>query len=78
MERPNGITRRIFSGMRVRLLLLLAVACAPLVGLIIHTASQDRRRAEIGWQRQSQKIAQQCEKRKRETGWKPQPKAVAR
>jgi signal transduction histidine kinase len=51
-------TGRMFSGLRFRLLLLVILACAPLVVLILHTAGQDRRRAVTTFGRQADKVAQ--------------------
>ncbi len=45
-------------GLRLRLLLLVLLACAPLVGLIIHTASEDRRRERNIWEQRAQRITQ--------------------
>ncbi len=40
-----------FFGLRFRLLLLVLLACAPLVGLTLHTASKERRREVAAWRR---------------------------
>jgi len=49
---------RVLFGLRFRLLLLVLLACAPLVGLTLHTASQERRQAVTDWREQSQQIMQ--------------------
>src|SRR6185312_11307038 len=46
--------RQMFSGLRWRLLLLVLLACAPLVGLSLGTASEERRRLVKGWNQRSQ------------------------
>src|SRR6267143_1464269 len=48
----------LFSGLRFRLLLLVAVVCSPLIGLTLHRAGEDRRRAMAGWQQRSQQLMQ--------------------
>jgi signal transduction histidine kinase len=45
-----------FSGLRVRLVVLLLLACAPLVVVVLHTAGEDRRRALTGWRQRSQRV----------------------
>ena len=45
---------RLVSGLRWRLLVLVLLACAPLVGLMLHTASEDRRRVVKNWKQRSQ------------------------
>ena len=47
-----------FFGLRFRLLLLVVLACAPLVGLTLHTAWDDRRRAVSDWMQRSQEMVQ--------------------
>jgi signal transduction histidine kinase len=47
-----------FSGLRFRLLLLVLLACAPLMALVLHTSWEDRRRSEAGWRQQSQDLQQ--------------------
>lgn len=47
-----------FSGLRLRLLLMLLLGCAPLVALIWHAAGGDRRRAQAAWQSKLDRIAQ--------------------
>jgi PAS domain S-box-containing protein len=47
------IIGRLVSGLRLRLLLLVLLACAPLVGLTLHTASEERRRLVKEWNQRS-------------------------
>src|SRR5436305_14104620 len=44
------------SGLRFRLLLMVAVACAPLVFVTLPTAWADRRRAKESWQQRSDQV----------------------
>ena len=44
------------TGLRWRLLLLILLACAPLVGLILNTASEERRRLVKDWKRRSEEM----------------------
>ena len=44
-------------GLRFRLLVLVLLACAPLVGLTLHVASKERRRAVVAWSDQALKMA---------------------
>ena len=46
--------RQLFSGLRWRLLLLVLLTCAPLVGLTLYTASQERRQLVKEWKQRSQ------------------------
>jgi len=48
---------RVFFGLRFRLLMLVALACAPLVGLTVHTASEERRREVAAWRERSSQMA---------------------
>jgi PAS domain S-box-containing protein len=48
------IIRQLFSGLRLRLLLLVLLACAPLVGLTLYTASEERQRLVQDWNQRSQ------------------------
>jgi PAS domain S-box-containing protein len=50
------IISRLVSGLRLRLLLLVLLACAPLVGLTLHTASEERRRLVTEWNQRSQEM----------------------
>jgi signal transduction histidine kinase len=52
------VIRRIFSGLRWRLLLLVLLACAPLVGLTLHTASEERRQLVKEWNQRAQEMMQ--------------------
>jgi PAS domain S-box-containing protein len=49
---------RIPSGLRFRLLLLVLIACVPLVGLTLRTASEARRRERANWNQRLQRIQQ--------------------
>ncbi len=49
---------RVFFGLRFRLLLLVLLACAPLVGLTVHTASQERRRELAAWRERVRQLVQ--------------------
>jgi signal transduction histidine kinase len=49
---------RVSSGLRFRLLLLVVLTCAPLAGLTLHTAWEDRRRAVTEWAQRSQNLMQ--------------------
>jgi PAS domain S-box-containing protein len=53
----DRISQAIF-GLRFRLLLLVLLACAPLVALTLHTASEERRRAVALWSERAQKITE--------------------
>jgi PAS domain S-box-containing protein len=52
------IISRLVSGLRLRLLLLVLLACAPLVGLMLHTASEERRRLVKEWNQRSQAMTE--------------------
>jgi len=47
---------RLVSGLRLRLLLLVLLSCAPLVGLTLYTASEERRRLAQEWNQNSQEM----------------------
>jgi PAS domain S-box-containing protein len=47
---------QLFSGLRFRLLFLVLLACAPLVGWTLHTASQERRQLVKEWKLRSQEM----------------------
>jgi signal transduction histidine kinase len=49
---------RVFAGLRFRLFALVLLVCAPLVVLMLHSAGEDRRRAEAGWRQKSQELQQ--------------------
>ena len=53
----DGIARVFFS-LRFRLLLLVLLVCAPLVGLTLHSASEDRRREVAFWREQAGQLTQ--------------------
>ena len=50
--------RQLASGLRLRLLLLVLVACVPLVALVLHNGREDRRRQLTAWRQRSQRIEQ--------------------
>ncbi len=50
------IIRRLVSGLRLRLLLLVLLACAPLVVLTLRTASEERRRLVKEWNERAQEM----------------------
>ena len=50
------IISRLVSGLRLRLLLLVLLACAPLVGLTLYTASEERQRLVKEWNQRSQEM----------------------
>ncbi|MBI3849001.1 MAG: PAS domain S-box protein [Verrucomicrobia bacterium] len=50
--------RQLLYGLRFRLLVLVILACAPLVGLTLHTAWDDRRRQVADWQQRSKEMVQ--------------------
>jgi PAS domain S-box-containing protein len=52
----RNIIRHLFSGLRLRLLLLVLLACAPLVGLTLYTASEERQRLVQEWNQRSQEM----------------------
>lgn len=52
--RLRKLVRRLVSGLRWRLLLLVLLVCAPLVGLTLHTASDERRQLVKDWNQRSQ------------------------
>jgi PAS domain S-box-containing protein len=54
-ELIDKIGRAIFD-LRFRLLLLVLLACGPLVALTLHAASKERRRALVAWNEQAQKM----------------------
>ena len=49
---------RVLFGLRFRLLLLVLLACAPLVGLTVHTASQERRSDLAAWRERMRQLMQ--------------------
>ena len=50
--------RQLFSGLRWRLLLLVMLACAPLVGLMLHRSAADRRGLVAAWNQRAQDLMQ--------------------
>jgi signal transduction histidine kinase len=50
------ILSQIFSGLRFRLLLLVVLACAPLLALTLHSAWEDRRRQVAAWRQRAAKL----------------------
>lgn len=52
--------RRIISSLRFRLLLLVLLACAPLVALTFRSASEERRRLVKDWELRSQSMMEQA------------------
>jgi signal transduction histidine kinase len=56
MRKLFALTGQVFSGLRFRLLLMVVLACAPLVILIVHASGADRRRATDGWRARSQRV----------------------
>jgi len=50
------IINRLVSGLRLRLLLLVLLACTPLVGLTLYTASEERQRLVTEWNQRSQEM----------------------
>ena len=52
------ILSQIFSGLRFRLLLLVLLACAPLLALTLHAAWDDRRRQLGAWRQRAQKMTE--------------------
>ncbi|HOX59945.1 MAG TPA: histidine kinase [Candidatus Paceibacterota bacterium] len=51
----NAISRIIF-GLRFRLLLLVLLVCAPLVGVALHSAAKERRRVKSVWKEQAHEM----------------------
>jgi signal transduction histidine kinase len=58
MRKLTASIAQVFSGLRFRLMLLVLLACGPLVALTLHTAWEDRRRAVADWRRQAQDLQQ--------------------
>lgn len=56
-DMPKNL-RQLFSGLQWRLLLLGLLAGAPLVGLMLHAASEDRRRLVADWNQRTQDLMQ--------------------
>jgi signal transduction histidine kinase len=53
-----SLISQICAGLRFRLLLLVALACAPLVVLMLHAADEGRRRQMSNWQQHAQAFMQ--------------------
>jgi PAS domain S-box-containing protein len=51
---------RLFLGLRLRLLLLVLLVCAPLIALTLHTASHERRQAVTAWRERAQRLSRQA------------------
>src|ERR1051326_7555170 len=47
---------QVFLGLRFRVLLLVLLACAPLVALMLHSAWDDKRRAVASWRERSRDL----------------------
>jgi signal transduction histidine kinase len=58
MRNLIGFVSQVFSGLRFRLLVLVVLACAPLVLLMLHTAGEDRRRAIASWRQRAERMQQ--------------------
>lgn len=58
MRKPLRLMGQILFGLRFRLLLLVALACAPLVIWTYDTAWEDRRKAMAAWRQRPQKIVE--------------------
>src|SRR5438132_13489021 len=56
MQMFNKFASQVVSGLRFRLLVMVVVACAPLMVLTLHTAWDDRRKAKEAWRQQSEKV----------------------
>src|ERR1035438_4961419 len=57
---------QVFFGLRFRLLLLVLLACAPLVGLALHTASKARRNDVASWCERSRQLASIAQREEKE------------
>jgi hypothetical protein len=57
MQKILGTLGHILFGLRFRLLLLVLVACAPLIILTLRNASEDRRRQVTNWRQRTQRMA---------------------
>src|SRR3954452_17826042 len=56
MQNLSQYANQVFSGLRFRLLLMVAIACAPLVILTLHSSWDDRRRARENWRQRSERV----------------------
>jgi signal transduction histidine kinase len=61
MHSTFSLLSRLFFHLRVRLLLLVILTCAPLIVLTLHTSSEERRRQTANWERQGHRLAQLAE-----------------
>ncbi|HEY5910376.1 MAG TPA: histidine kinase [Verrucomicrobiae bacterium] len=61
-----SLVRQVISGLRLRLLLMMLLACAPLVALMLHGAWDDRRRAQDAWRSEVRNISQIARKEEKE------------
>src|SRR5436190_14126048 len=57
MRNLLGLLGHILFGLRFRLLLLVALVCAPLIILTLRNASEDRRRQVANWRQRTQRMA---------------------
>src|ERR1041385_3327141 len=56
MQNFPKFTNQAFSGLRFRLLLMVVIACAPLILLTLNTSWDDRRHAKENWQQRSERV----------------------
>src|SRR5947209_717622 len=61
MHSAFSLFSRLFFHLRVRLLLLVILTCAPLIALTLHTSSEERRRQTADWEHQGRRLAQLAE-----------------
>jgi signal transduction histidine kinase len=61
MHNLFSLLRRLFFHLRVRLLLLVILTCAPLVVLTLNTSWEERRRQTVNWERQGARLVQVAE-----------------
>ncbi|MGO8931082.1 MAG: PAS domain-containing protein [Limisphaerales bacterium] len=62
MRQLVGRISHALFGLRFRLLLLVLLACAPLVALTLHTASSERRRAVTAWSERAQRLTRRAQR----------------
>ena len=53
-----GWLYRMFSGLRFRLLILVIIACTPLIAVTIRSASAERRHQVTNWRQRAQRVTQ--------------------
>ncbi len=58
MRRLVCLVRQVFSSLRFRLLVLVVLACVPLMWLMLRAAGEDRRRARTAWSDKAQALIQ--------------------